>query len=33
MFPTEGRIDAENFVDLLLIFYRDAQQIVVINKS
>ncbi|MBA0217123.1 hypothetical protein H0248_07050 [Pectobacterium brasiliense] len=33
MFPTEGRIDAENVVGLLLIFYRDAQQIAVINKS
>ncbi|MCH5049653.1 hypothetical protein [Pectobacterium aquaticum] len=32
MFPTEGRIDAGNVVGLLLIFYRDAQQIAVINK-
>lgn len=33
MLPIEGRIDAGNFVGLLLIFYRNAQQIVVINKS
>ncbi len=33
MFPTEGCVDAGNVVGLLLIFYRNTQQIVVINKS